>query len=128
MLADLPVSSIIKLSLLLVALIVVGWVTVWQVRRRLTKPDETSGVGFTLSDLRQLHKSGQMSDEEFERAKAKVVDAARRVAERDKVAAGGAGGLAAGARDARGDATGTGGATGNRAGTRRPPRNDSGPS
>ena len=83
MLADLPVSSIIKLSLLLVALIVVGWVTVWQVRRRLTKPDETSGVGFTLSDLRQLHKSGQMSDEEFERAKAKVVEAAKKAAERD---------------------------------------------
>jgi hypothetical protein len=90
MLADLPVGSIIKLSLLLVALIVIGWVTVWQVRRRLTSPDETSGVGFTLSDLRQLHKSGQMSDEEFERAKAKVVDAARRVAEREKAAAAGA--------------------------------------
>ena len=90
MLADLPVGSIIKLSLLLVVLIVIGWVTVWQVRRRLTSPDETSGVGFTLSDLRQLHKSGQMSDEEFERAKAKVVDAARRAAEREKAASGGA--------------------------------------
>lgn len=94
MLADLPVGSIIKLSLLLVVLIIIGWVTVWQVRRRLTKPDETSGAGFTLSDLRQLHKSGQMSDEEFERAKAKVVDAARRTAERDKAAAGGGGGAA----------------------------------
>ena len=81
MLAELPVGSIIKLSLLLVVLVVAGWVTVLQVRRRLTSPDETSGVGFTLSDLRQLHRSGQMSDEEFERAKAKVVDAAKRVAE-----------------------------------------------
>jgi len=55
--------------------------------KRLTGPDESSGVGFTLSDLRQLHKSGQMSDEEFERAKAKVVEAARRASEREQAAA-----------------------------------------
>lgn len=102
MLADVPVSSIVQMSLLLVGLIVIGWVTVWQVRRRLTKSDETSGVGFTLSDLRQLHKSGQMSDEEFERAKAKVVDAARRVAERDAAAAAAGGGPAGARRDPRG--------------------------
>jgi hypothetical protein len=53
----------------------------------LTRPDETSGAGFTLSDLRRLHKSGQMSDAEFERAKAKVVEAARRATEREQVAA-----------------------------------------
>jgi hypothetical protein len=61
---------------------------VWQERRRLTQPDESSGTGFTLSDLRRLHKSGQMTDEEFERAKAKVVEAARRAAERDAATAG----------------------------------------
>lgn len=83
MLADQSVFSIVKWSLLLVVFIVIGWVTVWQVRRRLTKADETSGAGFTLSDLRQLHKSGQMSDAEFERAKARVVDAAKRAAQRE---------------------------------------------
>src|SRR6478672_10864004 len=87
MFADVPVTSVIELSLAMVALVVAGWVTVWQVRRRLTSPDETSGAGFTLSDLRQLHKSGQMSDAEFERAKAKVVDAARRATERELAAA-----------------------------------------
>jgi hypothetical protein len=75
--------SIILWSLLLIGLIVVGWVTVLQVKRRLQRPDVTAGAGFTLSDLRQLHKSGQMSDEEFERAKDKVVDAARRAAARE---------------------------------------------
>ena len=92
MLSDVPVAAIIRLSLVLLAFIFAGWVTVWQVRRRLTKPDETSGAGFTLSDLRQLHKSGQMSDAEFERAKAKVVAAARRAAERDQLAAAKSGG------------------------------------
>jgi hypothetical protein len=88
MLSDVPIAAIIRLSLILIALICAGWVTVWQVRRRLTQPDETSGAGFTLSDLRRLHKSGQMSDVEFERAKAKVVEAARWAAERDQLAAG----------------------------------------
>jgi hypothetical protein len=76
-------KSIIIWSLLLIGLIVAGWLTVWQVRRRLQKDDTLGNAGFTLSDLRQLHKSGQMSDEEFERAKAKVVESARRAAARD---------------------------------------------
>lgn len=87
MLGEVPIGSILTYSLILLALIFAGWITVWQVRRRLTRPDETSGAGFTLSDLRQLHKSGQMTDAEFERAKAMVVEGARRAAERDRVAA-----------------------------------------
>lgn len=79
-------GTIIMWSLLLIGLIVVGWVTVLQIKRRLQRPDVTAGAGFTLSDLRQLHKSGQMSDEEFERAKARVVDAARRATARDATA------------------------------------------
>jgi len=58
-----------------------------RVKRRLQEPDPPASAGFTLSDLRQLHKSGQMSDEEFERAKAKVVEAARRASEREQAAA-----------------------------------------
>ena len=40
--------------------------------------DQPLGVGFTLSDLRQLHKSGQMSSEEFEKAKAILLAAAQK--------------------------------------------------
>ena len=95
--ADVSLTSIVTWSLVLLALIFAGWLTVWQVRRRLTRPDETSGAGFTLSDLRQLHKSGQMTDAEFERAKAKVVEAARRATERDQARAAAAAGRAGGA-------------------------------
>lgn len=92
MLADATnTSSIVIWSLLLIGLIVVGWLTVWQVRRRLQRDDLTANAGFTLSDLRQLHKSGQMTDEEFDAAKAKVLDAARRAAERDAAGQPGAG-------------------------------------
>lgn len=44
-------------------------------RKRLREPEEYSPTGFTLSDLRQLHRSGQMSDEEFERAREKLLGA-----------------------------------------------------
>jgi hypothetical protein len=92
-------GTIILWSLLLIGLIVAGWLTVWQVKRRLQRPDVTAGAGFSLSDLRQLHRSGQMSDEEFERAKARVVDAARRATAREAEAQAGPG-SAGGARSA----------------------------
>ena len=70
----------ILVGVLIVAMVIVSWV-----RKRLKEPDQPVSAGFTLSDLRQLHKSGRMTDEEFERAKAKVVEAARRAAERQAV-------------------------------------------
>jgi len=80
--------AIVVWSLFLIGLIVAGWLTVWQVRRKLQRDDSPGNTGFTLSDLRQLHKSGQMTDEEFDRAKARVVEAARRAALRDAPAPG----------------------------------------
>ena len=76
-------TRIIVWSLALIGALAVGLVVVSKVKRRLQEPDQPVSMGFTLSDLRQLHKSGQMSDEEFERAKAKVVEAAKKAAERD---------------------------------------------
>ena len=76
-------SRIFIWSLALLGVLAVGLVVVSKVKRRLQEPDQPVSMGFTLSDLRQLHKSGQMSDEEFERAKAKVVEAAKKAAERD---------------------------------------------
>jgi hypothetical protein len=69
---------------LIAAVIVLFVVTVW-VRRHFLKGDDpaaSSPAGFTLGDLRQLHKNGQMTDEEFERAKAQVVAAMTKAAER----------------------------------------------
>lgn len=66
----------------LIVLLVVAFAGVAVLKKRLTKPDETMSSGFTLSDLRALHRNGKMSEEEFERAKEAVVSAARRAAER----------------------------------------------
>ena len=76
-----PLNAILWL---IAALIVLFVVTVW-VRRYFLKGDDpaaSSPAGFTLGDLRQLHKNGQMTDEEFERAKAQVVAAMKKAAER----------------------------------------------
>ena len=44
--------------------------------------DEMPAGGFTLADLRALHRQGKMTDEEFTAAKAKVVEAAQKAAAR----------------------------------------------
>lgn len=82
---DVPLQKIIVLLLVVLGVVVVGLVVVSRVKKQLQSSDEPNPVatGFTLSDLRQMHKAGKMSDAEFEKAKAKVIDAARRAAERE---------------------------------------------
>lgn len=50
------------------------WVKRWA---RDEQPDIRAGSGFTLADLREMHRRGQITDEEFERARAKIVASAR---------------------------------------------------
>jgi hypothetical protein len=52
------------------------FVTMW-VKRHFAEPDPTVGAGFTLSDLRHLHKAGQISDLEFQKAKEMVLSLAQ---------------------------------------------------
>ena len=75
-------SQVIQWSAVLIGLLIVAWIVVSQVKKRLMKPDETMSAGFTLADLRALHRAGKMTDAELERAKAVVVEAARKAAER----------------------------------------------
>jgi hypothetical protein len=63
----------------IVGVLVVCALLLWGVaalRKRLREPEQYSPTGFTLADLRQLHRSGQMSDQEFERAKEKLLGSA----------------------------------------------------
>ena len=55
--------------LVLLAVAIVGGLFAMWLRRRLGAKDDTGPVGFTLEDLRRMHRAGEMSDEEFERAK-----------------------------------------------------------
>ena len=69
-------------SLVLICLLVGGFFAISKLRQWLRDDDDTpvSPIGFTLSDLRQLHKQGQMTDEEYERAKSKIVGSAKAMA------------------------------------------------
>lgn len=69
-------------SVVLIGLLLAAFVAVAQVKKRLVRSDDISGSGFTLSDLRQLHRDGKMTDGEFEKAKQAIVVAAQRAAER----------------------------------------------
>lgn len=71
-------------SLVLIATVVAGFLLVSLLRRRLRQPDQTAGAGFSLDELRQLHRSGQLSDAEFERARSKLVAGLQRDARRMK--------------------------------------------
>jgi hypothetical protein len=54
----------------LVALMVVGAVAIYLIRRTLTSDNALSSkTSFTLQDLRDMHAAGDLTDEEFQRAK-----------------------------------------------------------
>lgn len=57
---------------LLVLAVVGGLFAMW-LRRRIGSQDAGATQGFTLDDLRQMHKRGEMSDEEFAQAKSAML-------------------------------------------------------
>lgn len=81
---SIPTGQVFVLSLILIGLVVIGFAVALQVKRRVQQGEEPGETaGFTLSDLRRLHKTGQMSDQEFEQAKGQILTATKRAAERD---------------------------------------------
>jgi hypothetical protein len=56
----------------LLVVVAVGAAVIYVIRRSLGRQD-SSRDGFTLHDLRELHASGALSDEEFAKAKASVI-------------------------------------------------------
>jgi Short C-terminal domain len=73
-------AHIIIWSLVLIALIVGGFVGVAVVKKWLNQPADSAlgaHAGFTLSDLRRLHRDGEISDAEFEKAKTRIIGATK---------------------------------------------------
>ena len=68
---------------LLVVVVLVGGGIALGLRRRLLGGSEGSSVGFTLSDLRDRRARGEISEEEYERAHARMVRSVRATAESD---------------------------------------------
>ena len=76
------IGGIFVWALVIVALVLAGFVAVTWIRRWASSADDAPAGGFTLGELRRLHQAGQMTDEEYEKAKAMIVEAAKAVAAR----------------------------------------------
>jgi hypothetical protein len=57
----------------LVAIVVAIYFVRSYMQEYMNPSETTSGPGFTLGDLRDLHRQGAMTDAEFERAKALLI-------------------------------------------------------
>jgi len=66
--SSLSIGGLLLVLGLLALLAFVGFVTAIRLRRWAKGPHEESSTAFTLEDLRRLHRTGQLSDEEFRRA------------------------------------------------------------
>jgi len=70
------VWSLVLIGVIIVLFVAAAWVKRWAGRHA----DQGPVAGFSLSELRRLHQSGQLTQEEFERAKEKIVQAAKAMA------------------------------------------------
>ena len=66
--------AILSSVAVLVGAILVLFLAASWVRRWAKQADEPAGAGFTLGDLRALHRAGKMSTEEYEKAKPAVIE------------------------------------------------------
>jgi hypothetical protein len=72
--------SILGWSAVLIVFLIGAFMAVMWLRRWIKEDDVPAGkIGFSLTDLRELHRRGEMSDEEFERARAKMTASAKAV-------------------------------------------------
>ena len=67
-----------SLILIVILMLLFGGVVLY--RKWMNAEDTTTGEGFTLSDLRRLHKEGKMSTAEFESAKAILIGSLKKQA------------------------------------------------
>ena len=71
-------ASVFGWSLVLIALVVLAFVGIAWLRKWMKADDAPVGAtGFGLSELREMHRRGQLTDEEYERARGKITTAAK---------------------------------------------------
>jgi Short C-terminal domain len=59
--------------------VVAGFVVISWLRKWMKEEIPTGGLGFGLSELRQMHARGELTDEEYERARGKLTASAKAV-------------------------------------------------
>ncbi|MGC9259879.1 MAG: hypothetical protein ACP5I8_07355 [Phycisphaerae bacterium] len=69
-------------GVLLVA-VIIGWMVVRAIRRRLTNPpSEMIGFGFSLKQIEAMYKRGEITEEEYKALKRRKAEQAARAAEK----------------------------------------------
>lgn len=82
-----PGSRVIFWCVVLLLVSIAAAALVFWIRRRMLQDDyPTVSTGFSLADFREMHQRGELSDEEFEAARARLIAAHREV---DSLDAGG---------------------------------------
>ncbi len=67
-------------ALVVLVLVLAGFMAIAWLRRWMKEDDvPTGGIGFGLGELRQMHARGELSDEEYERARGKMTASAKAV-------------------------------------------------
>ena len=68
-------ADVLPWLILLLGLVIVGGVIILWIRRSISATNSlTAGdTGFTLYELRELHRKGELSNEEFERAREAII-------------------------------------------------------
>lgn len=56
------------LGLLAAIVIVLGGIAIW-LRKKTSSPISNSSQGYTLQELRRMHREGELTDEEFQKAR-----------------------------------------------------------
>ncbi len=69
------VSSMLMWILILIVVVLIGGFIVFTLRRRMLSHDDSVSVGSSglLDHLHQMHKSGEIDDEEFARARSSIL-------------------------------------------------------
>ena len=75
-------AEVIIWSVAMLGLLVLGMIAAARLKQRMKQDDAPApALGFTLSDLRQMHRAGQLTDDEFNKAKEKIVAASVKATE-----------------------------------------------
>jgi len=70
--------QILPYAAIIAGLVIVGWVIMVISRRKIDTAGGGSPVGFTLADLKELRDRGELSEDEYERARQDVIGRARK--------------------------------------------------
>jgi hypothetical protein len=75
------VISVMMWSAATLVVIILCFVGYSHLKRWMQQPEEAGALGFGFSDLRELHRQGKITDQEYETARQKMLGAAKQMTE-----------------------------------------------